>query len=69
MQAATDWDLSIEDFAAILLSGLVRTDKSRACCEDAGSQRTSYRSIKEAVEAARDGDQIILQPGIHNGMG
>ncbi|KAA6428841.1 MAG: hypothetical protein FRX49_01716 [Trebouxia sp. A1-2] len=34
-----------------------------------GSQRTSYRSIKEAVEAAHDGDHIILQPGIHNGMG
>ncbi|DBB01102.1 hypothetical protein WJX77_003106 [Trebouxia sp. C0004] len=34
-----------------------------------GSQRTSYRSIKEAMEAACDGDQIILQPGIHNGMG
>ena len=29
----------------------------------------SFRSVKEAVEAAKDGDQVILLPGIHNGMG
>ena len=34
-----------------------------------GSQKTSFRSVKEAMEAAQDGDQIILLPGIHNGMG
>lgn len=32
-------------------------------------QRTSFRCIKEAVKAARDGDRILLQPGVHNGMG
>ena len=61
--------LSIEDVGVRLLLCLVGTDRSRACCGDAGSQRTSYRSVKEAVEAARDGDQVILEPGIHNGMG
>lgn len=34
-----------------------------------GSQKASFRSVKEAVEAAQDGDQIMLLPGIHNGMG
>lgn len=34
-----------------------------------GSQKASFRSAKEAVDAAQDGDQIILLPGIHNGMG
>ena len=48
--------------------GLNREIKSMLW-HDAGSQRTSYRSMKEAVEAAHDGDQIILEPGIHNGMG
>ena len=32
-------------------------------------RRTSFRSIKEAVSAAQDGDIIILRKGIHNGMG
>ncbi|GAB4818117.1 hypothetical protein N2152v2_005163 [Parachlorella kessleri] len=32
-------------------------------------RRTSFRSIKEAVSAARDGDRILLRRGIHNGMG
>ena len=32
-------------------------------------QRVSFRSVKEAVEAARDGDHILLLQGIHNGMG
>jgi hypothetical protein len=32
-------------------------------------QRVSFRSVREAVEAARDGDQILLLRGIHNGMG
>ncbi len=32
-------------------------------------QRTSFRSVKQAVAAARDGDQILLLAGIHNGMG
>ena len=35
----------------------------------AGLPRASFRSVKEAVEAAQDGDQIILLPGIHNGLG
>lgn len=34
-----------------------------------GFQKTSFRSVKEAMEAAQDGDQIILLPGIHNGLG
>ena len=33
------------------------------------SGRYSYRSLKEALEAARDGDQILLRRGIHNGLG
>ncbi|KAL4421167.1 hypothetical protein ABPG77_003350 [Micractinium sp. CCAP 211/92] len=32
-------------------------------------RRTSFRSIREAVTAARDGDRIVLRRGIHNGMG
>lgn len=32
-------------------------------------RRTSFRSIKEAVAAARDGDRILLRRGVHNGMG
>lgn len=39
------------------------------CYAETGSQRRSYRSIKDAVEAAQSGDQIILQPGVHNGLG
>lgn len=33
------------------------------------STRTSFRCIKEAYEAAKDGDRIVLLRGIHNGMG
>eukprot|EP00887_Chlorella_sp_A99_P007902 scaffold12.g7902.t1 len=32
-------------------------------------RRTSFRSIKEAVAAAQDGDRILLRRGVHNGMG
>lgn len=32
-------------------------------------RRTSFRSVKEAVTAARDGDRIVLRCGVHNGMG
>ena len=32
-------------------------------------RRTSYRSIREAVAAARDSDRILLRRGTHNGMG
>jgi hypothetical protein len=32
-------------------------------------RKTSFRSIKDAVAAARDGDRILLRSGIHNGMG
>ncbi len=32
-------------------------------------RRTSFRSIREAVTAAHDGDRIVLRRGIHNGMG
>lgn len=32
-------------------------------------RRTSFRSMKEAVAAARDGDCILLCRGVHNGMG
>jgi tetratricopeptide (TPR) repeat protein len=31
--------------------------------------RTSFRSIKEAIAAAKDGDRILLLKGTHNGMG
>lgn len=33
------------------------------------SQRTSFRCLKEAYKAARDGDRIVLQKGVHNGLG
>jgi len=33
------------------------------------SQRTSFRCIQEAYDAARDGDRIILLKGTHNGLG
>ncbi len=32
-------------------------------------RRTSFRSVKEAVTAAQDGDRILLRRGTHNGMG
>lgn len=32
-------------------------------------RRTSFRSLKEAIHAAQDGDRIILRRGTHNGMG
>ena len=32
-------------------------------------QRTSFRCIREAVAAARDGDRITLLRGVHNAMG
>lgn len=32
-------------------------------------RRTSFRSIREAVTAAHDGDRIVLRRGTHNGMG
>ena len=35
----------------------------------AARHRTSFRSLKEAVAAARDGDRILLLAGVHNGMG
>ncbi|KAK9852134.1 hypothetical protein WJX84_002432 [Apatococcus fuscideae] len=34
-----------------------------------GWKRSSFRSVKEAVDAAEDGDRILLLSGIHNGMG
>ncbi|RMZ53297.1 hypothetical protein APUTEX25_004785 [Auxenochlorella protothecoides] len=34
-----------------------------------GPRRTSFRSLKEAVAAAEDGDIIVLLAGVHNGMG
>ena len=32
-------------------------------------QRTSFRSLNEAMKAAIDGDRIILRRGVHNGLG
>ena len=32
-------------------------------------KRFSYRSVKEAVHAARNGDKVLLEKGIHNGLG
>ncbi|PRW57622.1 tetratricopeptide repeat 1 [Chlorella sorokiniana] len=40
-----------------------------AAAAAAARRRTSFRSVLEAVTAARDGDRIILRRGIHNGMG
>lgn len=33
------------------------------------ANRTSFRCIKEAYEASKDGDKIVLLKGTHNGMG
>ncbi len=33
------------------------------------AHRTSFRCIKEAYEASKDGDRIVLLRGTHNGMG
>jgi tetratricopeptide (TPR) repeat protein len=33
------------------------------------AQRTSFRCIQEAYNAARDGDRIVLLKGTHNGLG
>ena len=35
----------------------------------AGRLRYSYRSLQDALAAARDGDTICLQRGMHNGLG
>lgn len=35
----------------------------------AAARRTSFRCVREAVVAARDGDRILLRRGVHNGMG
>jgi hypothetical protein len=31
--------------------------------------RTSFRCLREALAAARDGDRILLRAGVHNGLG
>ncbi len=36
---------------------------------DAVRRGFSFRSVHAAMKAARDGDQIILRKGIHNGLG
>eukprot|EP00889_Picochlorum_renovo_P002463 jgi/Picre1/29493/NNA_004879.t1 len=33
------------------------------------SRRTSFRCVKEAYDAAKDGDKIVLLKGTHNGLG
>lgn len=33
------------------------------------TSRTSFRCVAEALQAARDGDRIVLLKGIHNGLG
>ena len=40
-------------------------------CMTVGAVRRgfSFRSVHAAMKAARDGDQIILRKGIHNGLG
>jgi hypothetical protein len=48
---------------------LVAWSYGRSVAAARGPRRTSFRSIKEAVEAARDGDRIVLRRGQHNGMG
>ena len=37
--------------------------------QQGGGRRLSFRSVREAVAAARDGDRILLRRGVHNGMG
>ena len=37
------------------------------CC--AVRRGNSFRSVHAAMREARDGDQIILRKGIHNGLG
>lgn len=44
-------------------------DKLVAWKPPSGTRRTSFRSIKEAIAAAEDGDRILLCCGTHNGMG
>lgn len=48
---------------------LVTWTHSKSNSALASKVRTSFRSIKEAVEAAKDGDRILLLKGTHNGMG
>lgn len=31
--------------------------------------RLTFRSVHDAVDAAEDGDEIVLMAGIHNGLG
>jgi hypothetical protein len=35
----------------------------------AARQRTSFRCLREALGAARDGDRVLLRRGVHNGLG
>lgn len=42
-------------------------DNGNGCTEI--EERFSFRSLKEAMEAAKDGDRILLLRGIHNGSG
>ncbi|KAK9828720.1 hypothetical protein WJX72_001708 [[Myrmecia] bisecta] len=44
------------------------TQQGRALTQ-AGGRPWSFRSMKDAVAAAQDGDQVLLLKGIHNGLG
>ncbi len=45
----------------------VQLGRSFTCC--AVRRGNSFRSVHAAMREARDGDQIILRKGIHNGLG
>eukprot|EP00884_Botryococcus_braunii_P001166 jgi/Botrbrau1/1104/Bobra.0162s0005.1 len=40
-----------------------------ACGVHPAFKNLSFRSVRDAVAAAQDGDRVFLQPGIHNGLG
>ena len=67
--------LSINAFEELkLLEGCTAADKVAAAqmaqdLQVAQKQRTSFRSIREAMEHASDGDRIIVERGPHNTTG
>jgi hypothetical protein len=42
---------------------------ARVAAAAARRVRTSFRCLREALAAARDGDRILLRAGVHNGLG
>lgn len=54
---------------AVTTTGTSSTDAMVSWKYSPKRRKTSFRSIKDAVKAARDGDRILLRAGTHNGMG